>query len=572
MLHVIGSRRALHQGWKWAFKMAAIPTESPSHLQNLFRDISPKFDPTESKNVVQYLKKNYGGKFNSLESHDLLQCLQLLAKHGYVSGGNVKLIEDYVAPKSSKEELIKEAIRKFKASRPAVKEEEFQGRDDDIKEITEKLELKDVPVLNLFGSSGVGKTRLANEVCSKWRGNYRVFDLREVNSMKAMYYHILSSLDFAVPVGFVDLNYVVKKVRDTIKDLKSGGNSVLFLLDNLDQFATGQDMDDKSLKTDFVQFLKQLFELDGKGERCALKLLLTSRIEFTNAKLVDNFKVKSLKTSSSEKILFPAGSTGVQVHQKDNLIGISKGFPIVLKGMGAILRQERKSADDLIAEVAAEKSKVHEDAEEMSVSFEEEGVDAGQISVIREMFATLPSDSLKVTAVVISLFHGPFSVATASKVLGIDQSEALAQLEGLVASAIISVVDEEAKERKYDIHPLLQKYADSIKRTKHFFAAYMEAKGRYYKIFMSRMEKIAKLMKLDYVKAFCLFEMDRANFEFALEISLQPEYFKVPGEFHDNTLIASLFMIMLTNSKMVTLFHSWSEMCKDDGKLGKGHW
>ena len=572
MLHVIGSRRALHQGWKWAFKMAAIPIESHTHLQNLFRDISPKFDPTESKDVVESLKKNYGGKFNSLESHDLLQCLQLLAKHGYVSGGNVKLIEDFVAPKSSKEELIKEAISKFKASRLAVKEDEIQGRDDDIKEITEKLESKEAPVLNLFGSSGVGKTRLANEVCSQWRGNYRVFDLREVKSIKAMYYHILSSLDLSVPVGFVNLNYVVKKVRDKIKDLKSGGHSVLFLLDNVDQFATGQEMDGKSLKTDFVQFLEQLFELDGKGERCALKLLLTSRIEFTNAKLVDNFKVKSLKTSSSEKILFPAGSTGVQVHQKDNLIGISKGFPIVLKGMGAILRQERKSADDLIAEVAAEKSKVHEDAEEMSVSFEEEGVDAGQISVIREMFATLPSDSLKVTAVVISLFHGPFSVATASEVLGIDQSEALAQLEGLVASAIISVVDEEAKERKYDIHPLLQKYADSIKRTKHFFAAYMEAKGRYYKIFMSRMEKIAKLMKLDYVKAFCLFEMDRANFEFALEISLQPEYFKVPGEFHDNTLIASLFMIMLTNSKMVTLFHSWSEMCKDDGKLGKGHW
>ena len=263
MLHVIGSRRALHQGWKWAFKMGAIPTESPSHLQNLFRDISPKFDPTVSKNAVQYLKKNYGGKFNSLESHDLLQCLQLLAKHGYVSGGNVKLIEDYVAQKSSKEELIKEAIRKFKASRPAVKEEEFQGRDDDIKEITEKLESKDVPVLNLFGSSGVGKTRLANEVCSQWRGNYRVFDLREVNSMKAMYYHIFSSLEFAVPVGFVDLNYVVKKVRDEIKDLKSGGHSVLFLLDNVDQFATGQDMDGKSLKTDFVQFLKQLSELYG---------------------------------------------------------------------------------------------------------------------------------------------------------------------------------------------------------------------------------------------------------------------------------------------------------------------
>ena len=53
------------------------------------------FDQTESKNVVQYFKMNYEGKFNSLVSHDLLQCLQLLAKHGYVSGNNMKLIEDY---------------------------------------------------------------------------------------------------------------------------------------------------------------------------------------------------------------------------------------------------------------------------------------------------------------------------------------------------------------------------------------------------------------------------------------------------------------------------------------------
>ncbi|CAH3164250.1 unnamed protein product [Pocillopora meandrina] len=228
--------------------MAAVAIESRLQLQHLFKDISPMFDRTESENVVQSLKNNYGGKFNSLRSQDLLQCLQLLAKHGYVSGGKVKLIEDYVAPKSSKEELIREAIRKFKASRPAVKEEEFQGRDDDIKEITEKLESKEVPVLNLFGSSGVGKTRLANEVCSQWRGNYRVFDLREVKSIKAMYYHILSSLDLVVPAGFVNLNSVVKKVRDKIKDLKSGGHSVLFLLDNVDRFATGQEMDRKSLK------------------------------------------------------------------------------------------------------------------------------------------------------------------------------------------------------------------------------------------------------------------------------------------------------------------------------------
>ena len=75
--------------------MAAVAIKSPLRLEHLFKDISPMFDQTESKNVVQYFKMNYDGKFNSLVSHDLLQCLQLLAKHGYVSGNNMKLIEDY---------------------------------------------------------------------------------------------------------------------------------------------------------------------------------------------------------------------------------------------------------------------------------------------------------------------------------------------------------------------------------------------------------------------------------------------------------------------------------------------
>ena len=73
--------------------MAAVAIKSPLRLEHLFKDISPMFDRTESKNVLQYFKK---AKFNSLGGHDLLQCLQLLAKHGYVSGNNVKLIEDYV--------------------------------------------------------------------------------------------------------------------------------------------------------------------------------------------------------------------------------------------------------------------------------------------------------------------------------------------------------------------------------------------------------------------------------------------------------------------------------------------
>ena len=122
------------------------------------------------------------------------------------------------------------------------------------------------------------------------------------------------------------------------------------------------------------------------------------------------------------------------------------------------MRQGRKSVDELIARLALtpKKSKVEEHASEKPFDFEEDGVDMGQISVVRETFDTLLTESLKVSVVVISLLHGPFSVKTAAKIVCNDQSEAIAQLEGLVASRIIFLVYEEGKERKYDVHPLLQ--------------------------------------------------------------------------------------------------------------------
>ncbi|KAJ7350162.1 hypothetical protein OS493_038111 [Desmophyllum pertusum] len=429
-------------------------------------------------------------------------------------------------------------------------------------------------VLNLFGSAGVGKTTLANKVCSKWRGKHFVFDLREAKDMRAIYLNIMNSLELSVPIGYVDLNYVVTRIHEKIQPLKSEKQSVLFLLDNVEQFTAGQGKEGKNLKAAFVQFLGRLSEFDCKDKKTALKLMLTSRTQLQDTKKVDNFEVKSLESSSSEKILLSKGITNVNTHQKDKLLGISKGIPLLLKGLAAILRQERKSPDDLITgvhkgqAVASKKSKSEEDAKEKTFDFQEEGVDIGQLSAIREMFDTLPTDRLKMSAVSISLFCGPFSVSTAAKVLSISQSEALAQLEGLVTGAIIFVVNEEAKERMYDIHPLLRKYADSIKDDAKFLRDYMEAKGRFHEHFMSNMEEIAKHLDSDYVRAFHLFETDRANHEFTVDISLQPEYFSVPGEFRESAAIASLFSAMLSGEKQINLFHSWAEMCQDDGKSG----
>ena len=549
--------------------MAAV-IRCPPGFQELFTDISFKFSPTESENVVQSLKRNYGGKFNSLGNQDLLSSLQLLWKHGFVDN-KLTLIEEFVAPKSNQKEQIKEVIKSFKDSRQQQvdPEKELTGRQKELEEIAEKLETTERSlVVNLFGSAGVGKTTLAKRVCSKWQGEHFSFDLREAKDMRAVYSNVMSTLGLTVPIGYVDQNYIITTIHEKIQGLNQ---RVLFLLDNVEQLTAGQGKEGKNLKTAFVQFLGNLSGFEGKDEETSLKLLLTSRTQLQDAKRVDNVEVKSLERSFSEEILVSKGMVDINTHQKDELIGISEGKPLLLKGLAAILRQERKSPDDLIAKVQ-ESAKLEEDAKEKPFNFEEEGLDEVQFSTIREMFNSLPTESLKVSAVSVSLFCGPFSVSTAAKILGIspkDQAEALAQLEGLVTNAIIFVVNEEAKEVMYDIHPLLRKYADSIKEDAKFHVAYLEAKGRFHQHFMAEMERIAQLIEPDYVRAFQMFETDRANYEFTIEISLHSDYFSVPGEFHENALIASLFNVMLADDKQIKLFHSWAKMCEDDGGSGR---
>ena len=557
--------------------MASSVVENLSELHQLFRDISLKFSPAESEDVVQSLKRIYGEEFKSLANQDLLSCLDRLYEFGYVTGTKLTLIKKFIATRSSNENDINQRIEEFETSHPLQPEpeKELSGRTDEVTKITEKLKM--MPFVNLYGSAGVGKTTLAKEIGKKWEvedGKYFYFDLRNATDLTSIYVEIMGALNVtpAVGVSWKKTDYVVQVVHERVKK-ESAGQPVLFLLDNVEQFSEEEGKEGKNLKTQFIIFLEKLSQF--KGETGTTNMLLISRTQLTDSEKVTGYVLQPLEESFSEKILLPEESPSIEAQKKKKLLGICKGVPLLLKGTAAILKQRRKSPNDLISLIetssqkgtgAPVKSKLQKDSEEKPFDFEEEGVDEGQMSIIREMFYSLPSDSLRVSAVSVSLFHGPFSTSTAAKILGVSISEAVAQLEGLVTNEIIHVAYEDAKQLMYDIHPLLRKYAESIKHDVRFCESYTEAKGRFYVHFMSRVRTVARFLESDYIRAFTEFKRDRPNYEFVIDMSLLSECFSVPGGYSDGALTVSLFIAMFSRDKLLELFHSWAVMCKDDGK------
>ena len=565
----------------WKMAAAAVLVDRPNELNHLFGDISSKFSSVEAAEVVKSSKRIYGEQFESLQNEDLLSCLKRLLKFGYVSSGKLTLIRDYVASKSNNKDEIKKTIDNYIQVNPlqVESEKQMQGRDNDITKITGRLQAGRPSIVNLHGSGGVGKTTLAKEICAKWRGESHIFDLREAKDMRAVYLKVMNTFGLAVPVGYIDSSSVVEKVFE-LAFMKAKGLSVLFLLDNADQFTLGRGNEGKNLKTAFIQFLGKLTRDDEKRKTRELRILLTSRTNVKEASKVEDYELQPLKDTFSEKILLSNKTADINAEQLKKFSLACNGKPLLLQGLRAILKQGRKIPSDLLNELeklmqspkekeeTPVRSKVDEDAKEKY--FEGEGVGSSEKPVIYEMFDSLPSGILKVSAVSISLFCGPFSAATAAVILGTSLPEAVARLEGLETSAIISVENREAKELMYDIHPLLKKHAESIKNDEQFLDSYREARKRFYDHFMSRMKMISGFVDANFVKAFNVFTSDDANYKFALEISLEPEFFSVPGEYRENILIVSLMNAMLSSRKRRELFNSWASLCRSvDTETGK---
>ena len=555
--------------------------EISPRFDKLLKDVVGDLSPEELKYAVSSIKTNFEkGKFADKGDQDLYSCLHLFANQGLVSEDNLTLLEKFVVtPQTSKKEGIEAKIRGFKAIRlqeieepTAATRKELTGRHSDLENVMSKLSTGGSSVLNLYGSSGVGKTRLATEVVSQWQGTMKFkVDLREVERMEDVHFQVLQALMIGsketTTVSY-EANPVIFKMRQL---RQRGQGNILLLLDDVDKFSGGNSKAVTSLNDDFLTFLQRLINGQAKS---SLKILLTSRSVFRHG--VDNYEVKGLEKVSSGELLRRQGTPAFHGSQRERLVEMCRGKPLLLNGMASILRQEIADAERLLGtieqelEVEPSQDAGNEEAEKKETfDAKEEGIDEEQLSCLRKMFFFLPSKTLKESAVSVSLFCRPFSLEAASKILGVNVSEAAIRMEGVRNSQVVSVVPE-AKELLYDLHPLMRKFLKSIGNSKVFVDVYQKAKDNFCNHFLSQLTPIAVLLDKEYVKAFHTFDFDRHNFELALELSLKSSHLMIPMNITEIFMICYLLEAMLSDQKQRRkIFHAWAEKVEEDGKEGE---
>ena len=465
------------------------------------------------------------------------------------------------------------------------------GRQKDLEDVVTRLIGSKPALVNLFGSSGEGKTTLGKEICQEWPGKHRIWvDLREVTEMKDVYFHIMLALETKKTIITYDESPVIEHLR-TLRDEERG--DVLLVLDNADNFSGG-DEEAEGLRTDFIAFLGRLFSKKESKEKAQIKVLLISRRSFRNDgerqkwkkkeqsldEITDYKELKILEKKISMEIFQKAsGISATSDIQLEQLVDVCKRKPLLLNGMAAILRQKIADAEQLLKAIEqglsdAESEEKAAPTTEESVddrkiwNFRSEGIDERQLSCIRKMFFLLPSDTLRYSAVAVSLFCRPFSVEAAAFVLDKDTAEVVILLEGLRNSELLSA-DPEAKEVVYDIHPLIRSFMGSVGSSPVFKDIHLKAKRRFCDLYMEKMKDIASIMDEDFLSAFDQFDLDKPNFELALDISFNQDYLHISNKYKESIMMCYLFEAMFDASQRQKIFKSWAEAALDDGKEGK---
>ena len=401
--------------------------------------------------------------------------------------------------------------------------------------------------------------------------------------MKSVHFHVLNALTVSDKTVLIyEANSVIARMEQLKRDSEG---DILLLLDNVDQFAGGQGDAATDLNVTFLTFLWRLLGLTTDGQKLNLKILTTSRtlLRHGDTLNVHNFEVKALNDAFSSALIETLGNRCLKEDQREKLVQMCHGNSLILNGIAPLLRQtnadDKKFLEIIEQEIVTDPSetglpvlpKVTQVNQEREIfDCKKEGIGKDQENCLRKMFFFLPCERLKESAVSVSLFCRSFSAEAAATILGVDASEAVIQLEGLRHSKVVSV-DREAKDLSYDIHPLMRSFLRSIGNSKKFFKVYQKARDRFCDFFVSKMKDLSALLDEDYVNAFNSFDLNKHNFELALNIFLKTDHLLIPEEYHEIIMSSYLFDTMLDDKQKKSIFNSWAEKAEDDGKKGENN-
>ena len=516
----------------------------------------------------------------------VFELLCFLRQQGQITNDNVNLITDYIADVRFVGEEISEEIKKkaeeYKKELPA-EQLSVTGREGTIETVTRKLEtVEDHAVVNLFGESGVGKTTVAREICRKWKddsvGRSVLVDLREVKAMEYVYRGILLELQ----QDKITLEFEEEAVFGRVRALTEEDKAVLVLLDNSDWFASAQNGEQRKLRENFLSFLERLKSVEvDKFQK--VRILLTSRFPFADAKLVEDIHLEPLEDEQSGEILKSARDMILPEEEKPTVLKLCGGRPLLLNTFAAAGKQENmksklKTLINKIGGLISEKKTEIEKssgAEETESRAPEHGettepgtaVDSRASLVLRSIFFSLLSKSLQNAAVSLSLFCHPFPSGDAAEVLEVPVDEACLLLEALRSYGLIIIPEPEAKEQTYDIHPLLKEVLKGIGREPEFIQVFQAAEARFSHKFMDLASRLGKNLDRQYIEMQRKFNLQRANFELSFDVSRRrDDFFIREYKYHSIAVTAALCDAMLDVRTRMKLFQSWAESAEKNGQ------
>ncbi|PFX27908.1 uncharacterized protein LOC111326979 [Stylophora pistillata] len=370
-----------------------------------------------------------------------------------------------------------------------IPEEHIIGRGDQIQDIKDEIQSGTIPVIQITGGPGFGKTTVAKRVA---------FELAKAEDQRSVLFcSLLSKTNFNEAT--MEMINSCRKVVNTqvqenpgqwLKDWsKQIQNQVTFVLDNADGVIESED------RESFLNFLRDVRSFSRQN----VTFVITSRRTFQTPDLPSKeVRLDPLSNEQARNLLLAQVQNVQEFYKAERIVELCGYVPLALCIVGSLLSDYTE--ETLVKNLENEPLAVLED-DQLSVE-----------KAIKTSFDLL-TEAGREALVLMSTFQGSFDSVAAEAVMkacSIPGIQPIPVIRSLKKSSLI----EQPSSRRYQMHPLIHSYARKIGQAKH---ADLLARGEKLACvyFMSRLADNAELYwKRDSCKkSLSSFNKDRSNFE-----------------------------------------------------------